>query len=749
MALVGRALLVLALLVCVYGIVASLYGARTGRQGWVDSGRRSVYALSGVAVIAFAILVGAFLRNDFSYNVVAQASSTTTPTAYKAAAVWSTQQGSLLLWILLLSFWSSLILFLSRRRAREIAPYATAILLGFGLFFTTLTTFFANPFATTSNPPTEGTGLDPLLRHTTMMMHPPLLYSGYTMLTIPFAFAVAALITKRTGAEWIALTRRFALAAWLCLGVGIMLGARWSYVELGWGGYWAWDPVENAALIPWLLATAFLHSIMIQEKRGMLRVWNMSLILATGCSAIVGTFLVRSGILSSIHAFVSDPTLNISFVALIGILVAGSVFLVIWRRPLLRSEARLDSLLSREAVFLFQNMVLVALALVVFWITFFPLISEAITGTRVSVGPPAFEPFVVPLALILVLLAGVGPILAWRRVTLAGLRRSFAFPGAVGIGALAVLLSTVGTVHLFAVVLFVCSSFVLAVVVQEFWRGVRARHAMAGESPPVAVVALVRRNRRRYGGYIVHAGLAVLLVGVAASTSFKHSRYATLRPGQSAAIGGYTIKYVRPTVAASSQRISLGAVLQVYKGSQRVARLQSAYEMYPSQDPSLGPIGRFFSGSTDSHIGLNSGPLRDIWTDVDPCAGGGSSSCLGPLQPQINRANAQMEKALTEIGKLPAAEQRRLLSSSSPLWAARNARIVKILSLYTRHPWPVTFLMIVSPLVMWLWIGGLIMVCGALISLRPALALSRVRARAADFVSSGRGARGLPVREPA
>jgi cytochrome c-type biogenesis protein CcmF len=749
MAVVGRALLILALLVCVYGIVASLYGARTGGQRWVDSGRRSVYALAGVTAIAFAILVVAFLRNDFSYNVVAQASSTTTPTVYKAAAVWSTQQGSLLLWILLLSFWSSLVLFLARRRAREIAPYATAILLGFGVFFTTLTNFFANPFATTSTPPTEGAGLDPLLRHATMMMHPPLLYSGYTMLTIPFAFAVAALVTRRTGAEWIALTRRFALAAWLCLGVGIMLGARWSYIELGWGGYWAWDPVENAALIPWLLSTAFLHSIMIQEKRGMLRIWNMSLILATGCSAIIGTFLVRSGILSSIHAFVSDPTLNISFVVLIGLLLAGSVYLVVWRRPLLRSEVRLDSLISREAIFLFQNMVLVALALVVAWITFFPLISQAITGTQVSVGPPAFEPFVVPLTLIVVLLAGIGPILAWRRVTLAGLRRNFAFPVAVGLAALLALIATLGTAHLFAVVLFACASFVVAVVVQEFWRGVRARHAMAGESPPVALVALVRRNRRRYGGYIVHAGLAVLLVGVAASSSFKHSRYASLRPGQSAAIGGYTIKYVRPTVTATAQKISLGAVLRVSKGSQPVARLHSAYEMFPSQDPSLGPIGRFFNGSTESHIGLTSGLTRDIWTDVDPCAGGGSSSCLGPLQPQINRANAQMEAALNEIGKLPAAQQRRLLSSSSPLWAARNARIAKILSAYTRHPWPVTFLMIVSPLVMWLWIGGLIMVCGALISLRPVPAFSRLRARAAAYASSARGARGLPVREPA
>ena len=272
MAVIGRALLILSLAACVYGIAASLYGARSGRREWVDSGRRSVYALAAMIAGAFAILEAAFLRNDFSYNVVAQASSTTTPTLFKAAAIWSTQAGSLLLWILLLSVWSSVILLSTRGKVREIAPYATAVLLGFGAFFTALTLFVpsAHPFTTTSNAPVEGAGLDPLLRHATMMIHPPMLYSGYTLLTIPFAFAVGALISGRTGAEWIQVTRRFALTAWLFLGIGIMLGARWSYTELGWGGYWAWDPVENAALMPWLLATAFIHSIMIQEKRGML-----------------------------------------------------------------------------------------------------------------------------------------------------------------------------------------------------------------------------------------------------------------------------------------------------------------------------------------------------------------------------------------------------------------------------------------------------------------------------------------------
>src|SRR5689334_12698290 len=335
MAPVGRTLLVLGLLVAVYGIAASIYGARSGRTQWVDSGRRAVYALAGLMTIAWVILEAAFLRSDFSFNVVAQHSSTTTPTFYKLAAAWSSQEGSLLLWVFLLSVWSSLILFLTRRRVREITPYATAVLLGFGAFFTSLAVFLANPFATSAQPPAEGAGLDPLLLHKTMMIHPPMLYSGYTLLTIPFAFAIGALVTGRLSSEWISVTRRFALAAWLFLGIGILLGARWSYTELGWGGYWAWDPVENAALMPWLCTTAFIHSIMIQEKRGMLKIWNASLMLAAGTLSILGTFLVRSGILNSIHAF-GASTLGVPFVLLIAAMVAASIGLVSWRRGLLR-----------------------------------------------------------------------------------------------------------------------------------------------------------------------------------------------------------------------------------------------------------------------------------------------------------------------------------------------------------------------------------------------------------------------------
>ncbi len=726
MAAVGRTLLILALFIAAYGIFASLYGVRTARSDWVDSGRRAVYALAGVTTVAWVILEVAFLRSDFSYNVVAGHSSTTTPTFYKLAAPWSSQEGSLLLWVWLLSLWSSLILFVTRRRVREIAPYATAVLLGFGAFFTSLAAFFANPFATSARPPSEGAGLDPLLLHPSMMIHPPMLYSGYTLLTIPFAFAVGALLTGRLGSDWLSVTRRFALAGWLFLGIGIVLGARWSYTELGWGGYWAWDPVENAALMPWLCTTAFIHSMMIQEKRGMLKVWNVSLILGSGTLAILGTFLVRSGVLSSIHAF-GASTLGIPFVVLLVVMVAGGIGLVLWRRDRLSSEAQLDSLLSREAVFLLQNLVLVAMVFVIFWVTFFPLISEAITGQKISVGPPAFRPFIVPLALVLVALAGIGPIIAWRRATAANLRRNFAIPVAAAIGCCVVLLIVGGVdTRPFALAMFALGAFVLATVGQEVWRGVNARRTMTHEVPPVALLRLFRRNRRRYGGYLVHAGVALLLIGVAASSSFQHSRNVTLMPGQSTSVDGYRVAYVRPIAAASAQKLSFGAVLRVTKGGRLVTDLRTSRGFYPSQDPSLGPIGRFFNGEADSDVGLRAGLTRDIWTVVNPD--------LTPLQGRISQGDklfmAAMMHAAGGASKLSPTQARAAMAQ---LWQLRDEAIVAIASRYVSHPWPINFLFIVDPLVSWIWIGALIVALGGLIALwpvRPAPARRRALAPA-------------------
>jgi cytochrome c-type biogenesis protein CcmF len=570
--------------------------------------------------------------------------------------------------------------------------------------------FFADPFERLSPAPAQGEGLNPLLRHPSMMFHPPLLYSGYTLFTIPFAFAVGALITRRLDADWIRRTRRFSLVAWLCLGFGVLLGARWSYAELGWGGYWAWDPVENASLMPWLTGTAFLHSIMVQEKRGMLKVWNVSLVLTTGILAILGTFLVRSGILASIHAF-GASTLGTPFLAFIIVLVTGSVVLVLSRLDQLRSGGHIQALISRETSFLLNNLVLVGLCFVIFWGTFFPLISEAVTGTKASVGPPWFDRYITPLALLLVLLTGLGPALAWGRVRPRALGRTLAVPAAAA--GLVLVASAAGglTRRPLAVLLFCSAAFAIACLAQELVRGTRARRALTGEPPWVASVALVTRNRRRYGGYAVHLGIVVLLVGVAASTTFQHVRDVSLRPGQSARVGGYDIRYVRPTSDLTAEKITLGAMLEVSRHGRHVATLIPSRGYYPSLDQaSFGRIGRFFNGDSTSELGLRASLKRDIWSAAQPD--------LTAVEPMIRDADRRFPKASSQL---------------------EGFMVAAIVDRYMRASARVDFRLMVSPLVAWIWIGGVIVVGGAMIALWPvprrarrrALAPAAQRARAA------------------
>jgi cytochrome c-type biogenesis protein CcmF len=704
MAGLGFACLVLALAVCAYGIFASLYGVRSGRVEFSESGRRSVYALAGVLTVAMIVLEIAFLGNNFAFNTVADTSSRTTPALYRAAAVWSSQEGSLLLWAWLMSLWSSLALFLTRKRLRDVAAYATAILLGFGGFFVALMVFYANPFETTHPVPPEGVGLDPLLRFPTMIIHPPMLYSGYTLCIIPLAFGMGALLARRVDADWIKAIRRFAFAAWLFLGAGILLGALWSYSELGWGGYWGWDAVENASLMPWLTGTAFLHSLMIQEKRGMLKVWNVSLALATGTLAIMGTFLVRSGILDSIHAF-GGHTLGVPFVCLIALLIGGSIYLVVSRRDMLRSEHRLDSWLSRESIFLANNVVLVGLCFVIFWGTYFPLISEAVTGQEASVGPPWFDRYTVPLALILVLLSGVGPVIAWRRATLANARRNFVVPSVCALLVLLALELAGVTQKPLAIVMFCLAGFVFGSVGQEFFRGTRARRAMAGEAAPLALLALVRRNRRRYGGYIVHIGIAVLFVGVAASSSFQHASQLGLSPGQSTRVGAYTVRYVKPTAtitpkydeAHTGSTLSLGALLYVSEHGRHVATLNPSEGFYASQEASQGTVGSLIGGQPVSHVAMNGSLTRNVWAAIEPDI---ETPALKRIVT-VGNSTLPPEEALVAIAYLARA--------------------------YLQHPPQAQFNFLVSPLVFWIWIGGLISFGGGLIALWPAPSVVRRR----------------------
>jgi cytochrome c-type biogenesis protein CcmF len=725
MAFAGHIALVLALLVSLYGIGAALYGARTGRREWVDSGRRSVYCLAVVLTLAMVILEVAFVRNDFSYVAVANTSSTTTPLLYRVAAMWSSQEGSLLLWVWLLSIWSSVAIYITRNRLRDVVPYATSVLLGFGAFFTTLLVFYDSPFGQISPAPIDGAGLDPLLRNPSMLIHPPMLYSGYTFFSIPFAFAVGALIVRRVDAEWITVTRRFALASWLFLGIGILLGARWSYYELGWGGYWGWDPVENAALMPWLISTAFLHSVMIQEKRGMLKIWNASLVLGASTLAIVGTFLVRSGVLNSIHAFTGGG-LGVPFVILIAAMVAGSVYLVVTRRDVLRSEHRLDSLLSREAAFLLNNVVLVGLCFVIFWGTFFPLISKAVTGTAASVGAPWFDRYTVPLALILVLLSGIGPVIPWRRATLANARRNLALPLAAGV-AMAIAAYTIVPIgsSIPTVVLFCAAVFVGASIGQEFWRGVRARRAMSKEAPPVALVSMVRRSRRRYGGYIVHIGIAVLFIGVAASATFQHEQEVSLHVGQSVNVGAYTMKYVRATGSViddpshTGATMTLGAVLRVSRGGHYVTTLHTAADYYPAAQIVPGQVvADLISGEAVQQIGLQSTWRRDLWAAVTPFSP--PLAALGidlPEAPLVNEADAYVLSSGSGAQQLTAA----------------YIELDAIVDHYKKYPPPAGFTLIASPLVMWIWIGGLIVLLGGLTAIWPPPAALRSRLRGRYF----------------
>jgi cytochrome c-type biogenesis protein CcmF len=717
MAGVGSACLAVGLLTAVYAVAASLYGARGGGQRWVVSARHAMYTLAVLLVAAFAILEAAYLRSDFSFSLVATNSSTDTPTFYKFTAIWSSQAGSLLLWVMLLSLFSSAVLRATRNTQREVVPYATAVLGIIAGFFLMLVVFYASPFDTLAHPPAQGNGLNPLLRNPVMMFHPPMLYTGYVGFSVPFAFAVGALITRRTGADWIRATRRFALIAWTFLGFGIMLGSLWSFAELGWGGYWGWDAVENASLMPWLIGTAYLHSIQVEEKRGMLRIWNVSLVMASFVLALLGTFLVRSGILDSIHAF-GASTLGKPFLIFIAICAIGSTALVVSRVDHLRSDARLESILSREGAFLLNNLVLVALAFVIWWGTFFPLISEALTGNKASVGPPWFDRYTVPLALVLVLLAGIGPVLTWRKVSAKALRRTLVAPLVLTALAFVVLVALTDASHSWgSLAMFTLIAFVVSVVGQEYWRGVSARRVMTKERPPTALVRLVGRNRRRWGGYIVHVGIAVLFLGVAASSAFHSQKDVHLAQGQTTTVGGYTVKYLRPTAdvgrdtAGTGAPISLGAVLDVSKnGSHTIVRPKRNF--YPVNDPSVPMIARFFEGEPTSEVDVRWGLKRDLWFAIQPD--------LASLMPAIREADRKFSGPQ--------------FSKYQPLLIASIAKS------YAHSPPAANFRMIVSPLVAWIWIGGLISVFGALIALWPGAAMRR---RAFRSVYAARLAREL------
>ena len=537
----GSLALYLAFLLACYAIITSLFGASRRHSGWIASGEHAAYAVFGCVTMAVIALVHALLIRDFNVEYVSSYSSSTLPIQYTIAALWGGQKGSLLFWTFILTSFSSIVLFQNQARNRELMPYVTATLMVITLFFLGLLCSLTPPFERLAFTPTEGSDLNPLLQNYWMTIHPPALYLGYVSASVPFAFAIAALATGKLGDVWIRTTRRWALTSWFFLSIGNILGGRWAYEVLGWGGYWAWDPVENAAIMPWFTATAYLHSVMIQEKKNMLKVWNMTLVILTFSLTIFGTFLTRSGVISSVHSF-TQSGLGPYFMAFLIFEMCVAVALLLYRLPELKSENELDSMFSREAAFLLNNWVLVGLAFATFWGTVFPVLSEWVRGVKITVGPPFFNKVNAPLGVLLLFLSGVGPIIAWRKASIKSLRRNFAIPVSVGILA-GVCFFALGYRNYYAIVVLSLAGFVLGTIFSEFARGTYARKVMLRESAPQALGRLVSKNPRRYGGYVVHIGVMLMFIGIAGSSFFKLEKQISLQQGESVEIGRYRVQY--------------------------------------------------------------------------------------------------------------------------------------------------------------------------------------------------------------
>jgi cytochrome c-type biogenesis protein CcmF len=581
-ALIGHGALVLSLALAAYAAVGGSWAAARGSRRLHDSARNALLAAFAATVVASSVLVAALVRRDFSFAYVAAHSSRELPLPYTVSAFWGGQSGSLLLWLLILTGVCAAGVAVHRSLVRDVLPWAVPVAGSIAAFFAFLLVFIANPFATQAAP-ADGAGLNASLQNPYMLAHPPLLYLGYVGLTVPFVFAIAALISRRTDERWLSATRRWTICSWACLGIAILLGSKWAYQTIGWGGYYAWDPVENAALMPWLAATAYLHSVMVQERKGMLRVWNVSLVVLTYSLALFGTFLTRSGIVTSIHSF-SQSSIGAWFLGFIAVVVAFSTTLLLTRLQLLRARSpKLESLVSREAAFLYNNLLLVAFALTILWGVLFPLLSQLVHGVAFSVGPPYYNFFLRTFGLPLLLLTGIGPLIAWRRASLRSLRRALAWPAAA-----AVLVGSALTAHgdassVYGLVAYSFATFVLVAIALEFVRGTRARRSLDRCSWPAAIVGLVARNRRRYGGYVVHAAVAMLAIGIAGSSLYGSSHFERLRPGQTISVAGYTLRYLEPSFRRSSNHDELRAVLGVSRGGHRLGIVAAGRNHYHAE----------------------------------------------------------------------------------------------------------------------------------------------------------------------
>jgi cytochrome c-type biogenesis protein CcmF len=649
MPLIGQLALALALILAFYSIVANVLGACRSIPALVVSARHAVWATCAMVTIAVLALWTSLLKSDFSLEYVASYTSSTLPTVYKITALWGGQQGSLLLWTWLLTIFTAIVAFQNRRRNPEIAPYAVAVLAGLAIFFLGMLNFVTRPFDMLATIPPDGQDLNPLLQNYWTAIHPPSLYTGYVSASVPFAFGAAALITGRLDDTWIRSTRRWAIFSWFFLTLGNLFGARWAYEVLGWGGYWAWDPVENAAFMPWLVMTAYLHSVMIQERKDMLKVWNLALIGMAFGLTLFGTFITRSGVISSVHSFTQSGLgpYFLSFLITAAVLYAG---LLLLRVKSLRTPAEFESYLSREAAFLFNNLVLVGIAFAVFWGTLFPVLSEAVRGVKITVGPPFFDKVNAPLALALVFLMGVGPLIAWRRSSLDTVAKTFAAP--IIFGAVTGICAFIaGLREWYVLTALSLGAFALGTVFVEFRRGVSARRHMVSENPARAFVNLVAKNNRRYGGYIIHIGVVMAFVGIVASSFFKTEVKKSLKQGESFQVGSYELEFLGLSQNETSHLETVSARLELLRDGKPIVLMEPAKLFYKRpQQPATS-------------VAIRSTPAADLYVVL---------------------AGIDDATGLT------------------------------------------TFQVFLTPLVFWLWAGGLIMALGTVVAMWP-----NVRERAA------------------
>jgi cytochrome c-type biogenesis protein CcmF len=649
----GQICIVGAFGLALYAIIGSLAGARVRSHELMLSGQHAAWAVCGLISAASITLLIAFAVHDFSLRYVWEHSSRAMSMDLVLAAFYSGQQGSLLYWAWTLSIFAAIVFWQQRKPGphRVFMPYVVAVLMLIEAFMTLLLGFVATPFEALPRPPADGVGLNPLLYDEGMRIHPPMLLAGLMSWSVPFAFAIAALATGKLGNDWINLSRRYAMVAWVILGLGNILGAWWAYHVLGWGGYWGWDPVENVALMPWLVGTAFIHSIQMQERRGMLKSWNVVLIMVAFFLSIFGTFVVRSGILASVHAFALSA-IGPYFLTFLALVIIGSLGLFFWRLPALRSDNQLDSLVSRESSFLINNLLFLGVTFAIFWGTIYPLVAEAVADQKVSVGPPYYKQVAGPLLGALILLMGIGPLLPWRRASREHLMQTFLIPVTGTLVGLAILF-VFGVHDPFAILGFGICLFVLGTIVQEFARGAIARHRATGESFIVAVGNLIRRNNRRYGGYLVHLAMLLIGAGAVGSQVYQQQMQTALAPGQSATLAGYTITANGIQTITSPGLRTVQAVLNV--NGQELRAEKQFFDNFPQQ-PS-------------TKVGLRSTPVEDLYVVLGGWEGDGSTA-------RVNLA------------------------------------------------------VFINPLVSWIWLGGLFLLLGTVVSLWPAPTPSRLRSTA-------------------